>query len=69
MNEVELDVGFTQKEMDILLLLNCGFKNREIADSMKVSQRTIDAHLYNMGKKLKKHGLHWGKVMVRRNEP
>jgi DNA-binding NarL/FixJ family response regulator len=68
MNEVELEVGFTQKEMDILLLLNCGFKNREIAEAMKVSCRTIEAHIFNMTKKLRKHGLHWGKVMVRRNE-
>lgn len=53
--QVPKDVDLTQAETKVIRLLAQGMSNREIADQLKVSQRTIESHVSNM---LNKTGLH-----------
>lgn len=48
-NEVTL---VTQRELEIVKLLSKGMQNKEIADELKISARTIQCNLYNLFKKL-----------------
>jgi two-component system NarL family response regulator len=49
------DVELTPTETRVIQLVAQGMANREIADQLKVSQRTIESHVSNM---LNKTGLH-----------
>ena len=53
--QVPFDVELTPTEMKVVQFVARGMANREIAESMKVSQRTIESHVSNM---LAKTGLH-----------
>ncbi len=53
--QVPLDVELTPTEMKVVQFVARGMANREIAEAMKVSQRTIESHVSNM---LAKTGLH-----------
>ncbi|MCT7960555.1 response regulator transcription factor [Laspinema sp. D1] len=53
--KVPFDVELTPTEMKVVQFVARGMANREIAESMKVSQRTIESHVSNM---LAKTGLH-----------
>lgn len=53
--EVPFDVELTPTELKVVQFVARGMANREIAEQMKVSQRTIESHVSNM---LGKTGLH-----------
>lgn len=53
--QVPFDVELTPTEMKVVQFVARGMANREIADVMNVSQRTIESHVSNM---LAKTGLH-----------
>jgi len=50
-----LVAGLTSRELEVLRLLVAGGSNREIADSLFVSPRTVQAHLANLFGKLDVH--------------
>ncbi|MEB3247938.1 MAG: response regulator transcription factor [Merismopediaceae bacterium] len=52
---VPAHVELTTTEMKVVQLVSQGLSNREIAEKLKVSQRTIESHVSNM---LNKTGLH-----------
>ncbi len=47
----EEDAGLTGRELEILSLLARGFSNREMADQLVLSPRTIERHLENLYRK------------------
>jgi DNA-binding NarL/FixJ family response regulator len=53
--QVPFDVELTPTELKVVQFVARGMANREIADELKVSQRTIESHVSNM---LGKTGLH-----------
>lgn len=53
--QVPFDVELTPTEMRVVQFVARGMANREIAEELKVSQRTIESHVSNM---LGKTGLH-----------
>lgn len=53
--QVPMDVELTPTELKVVQFVARGMGNREIAEQMKVSQRTIESHVSNM---LGKTGLH-----------
>jgi DNA-binding NarL/FixJ family response regulator len=53
--QVPFDVELTPTEQRVIQLVAKGMSNREIADELRVSQRTIESHVSNM---LGKTGLH-----------
>ena len=50
-----LVAGLTSRELEVLRLLVAGGSNREIADALFVSPRTVQAHLANLFGKLDVH--------------
>lgn len=53
--QVPFDVHLTQTEMKVVQFVARGLANRDIADELNVSQRTVESHVSNM---LGKTGLH-----------
>lgn len=53
--QVPFDIELTPTEMKVVQFVARGMANREIADELNVSQRTIESHVSNM---LGKTGLH-----------
>ncbi|HAA29610.1 MAG TPA: DNA-binding response regulator, partial [Cyanobacteria bacterium UBA8553] len=53
--QVPFDVELTPTELKVVQFVARGMANREIAEQMNVSQRTIESHVSNM---LGKTGLH-----------
>jgi DNA-binding NarL/FixJ family response regulator len=49
-------VHLTQRELDVLALLVAGRSNREIADDLVLSERTVARHIANMYQKAAVHG-------------
>ncbi len=47
-----LDDPLTQREMEVIQLLNKGYTNQKLADEMFISRNTIKTHLKNIYKKL-----------------
>jgi DNA-binding NarL/FixJ family response regulator len=45
--------GLTEREQEILSLIWEGFKNREIAEQLKISVKTVEAHRAAIMKKLR----------------
>jgi DNA-binding NarL/FixJ family response regulator len=45
--------GLTDREQEILTLIWEGYKNREIADRLKISVKTVEAHRAAIMKKLR----------------
>ncbi len=45
--------ALTQREQEILHLIWSGFKNKEIAQRLKISVKTVEAHRANMMKKVR----------------
>lgn len=48
----ELSCGLTAREMDVLVLVAAGRTNREIADALVISERTVHRHVSNIFRKL-----------------
>jgi len=48
MNEGQL----SEREQEVLGLLAAGYRNKEVADKLSVSPKTIKAHIYNIYQKL-----------------
>lgn len=48
---VELPAEFTSRELEILTLIARGMSNREIADQLVLSPRTVERHLENLYRK------------------
>ena len=53
--QVPFDVHLTQTELKVVQFVARGLANRDIADELNVSQRTVESHVSNM---LGKTGLH-----------
>ncbi|MEL7171319.1 MAG: response regulator transcription factor, partial [Bacteroidota bacterium] len=53
--QVPFDVELTPTELKVVQFVARGMANRQIAEELKVSQRTIESHVSNM---LGKTGLH-----------
>ncbi|HMM10899.1 MAG TPA: response regulator transcription factor [Bacteroidales bacterium] len=51
-NESAVISQLTDREIEILKLVTSGFSNKEIADKLNISHRTVDTHRTNMMKKL-----------------
>ncbi len=45
--------ALTSRELEILELIWAGFKNKEIAQRLKISVKTVEAHRANMMKKMR----------------
>jgi len=45
-------IGITERELDVLVLIVEGLSNKEIADKISVSKRTVDNHRFNLMRKL-----------------
>ncbi len=45
--------ALTGREMEILQLIWSGFKNKEIAQRLRISVKTVEAHRANMMKKIR----------------
>lgn len=56
MKESNLDI-LSPREQEIVKLISEGLSSREIADSLEVSPRTIEAHRANIYRKLGMHNL------------
>jgi ATP/maltotriose-dependent transcriptional regulator MalT len=54
-SEPDAVAGLTSRELEVLRLLVAGGSNREIADALFVSPRTVQAHLANLFGKLEVH--------------
>jgi len=54
-NQVPFDVELTPTELKVVQFVARGLGNKQIAEQMNVSQRTIESHVSNM---LGKTGLH-----------
>lgn len=50
-----LDESLTQREIDVLRLLAKGYTNRQIADVLSLSMRTVEGHRSNLMSKLNLH--------------
>ncbi len=50
-----LDEALTQREVDVLRLLGKGYTNRQIADVLSLSMRTVEGHRSNLMSKLNLH--------------
>jgi len=50
-----LDEALTQREIDVLRLLAKGYTNRQIADVLSLSMRTVEGHRSNLMSKLNLH--------------
>jgi len=48
--------GLTAREVDVLRLIAAGMSNREIADTLTISGRTVDRHISNIYAKTGAHG-------------
>ena len=49
--------GLTCRELQVLKLISEGYKNREIAESLSISIKTVAAHRLNLMKKLDVHNI------------
>lgn len=49
--------NLTNRELQILKLISEGYKNREIAESLSISIKTVAAHRLNLMKKLDVHNI------------
>ncbi|MDR3641080.1 MAG: response regulator transcription factor [Humidesulfovibrio sp.] len=59
--------GLTARERHILQLVLQGFKNKEIAEKLFLSTRTVEKHRANFMKKLDLHNLHQVRTFVKMN--
>lgn len=59
--------GLTSRERHILQLVLQGMKNKEIADTLFLSTRTVEKHRANFMKKLNLHNLHQVREFMRAN--
>ncbi|TMX30974.1 helix-turn-helix transcriptional regulator [Vibrio rotiferianus] len=50
--EPELEIDLTRREIQVLQMLKEGGSNMEIADSLFISEHTIKSHLYNIFRKI-----------------
>lgn len=50
---VEKEVSLTRREKEILKYIVEGLNNRQVGEKLDISERTVNAHRYNMMKKLK----------------
>jgi DNA-binding NarL/FixJ family response regulator len=50
--EPELEIDLTRREIQVLQILKDGGSNMEIADSLFISEHTIKSHLYNIFRKI-----------------
>ncbi|GAB7228162.1 MULTISPECIES: LuxR C-terminal-related transcriptional regulator [Vibrio] len=50
--EPELEIDLTRREVQVLQMLKEGGSNMEIADSLFISEHTIKSHLYNIFRKI-----------------
>jgi DNA-binding NarL/FixJ family response regulator len=48
--------ALTPREIDVLRLIATGFTNRQIAENLSISVRTVEGHRANLMSKLNLHG-------------
>ena len=53
---VEAPEGLTRREVEVLRLLATGMSNREIADTLVISARTVERHIANIYAKINANG-------------
>jgi DNA-binding NarL/FixJ family response regulator len=46
------DNGLTERELEIVRLVASGFKNKEVSEKLRISERTVKTHLTNIFQKL-----------------
>jgi DNA-binding NarL/FixJ family response regulator len=46
------DNGLTERELEIVRLVASGFKNKEVSEKLRISERTVKTHLTNVFQKL-----------------
>jgi DNA-binding CsgD family transcriptional regulator len=46
-------MGLSDREIEVASLVNKGFRNKEVADALFVTEKTVKFHLTNIYKKLK----------------
>jgi DNA-binding NarL/FixJ family response regulator len=46
------DNGLTDRELEIVRLVASGYKNREVSETLRISERTVKTHLTNIFQKL-----------------
>ena len=51
LNAARLAIPFTQREREIAVLVSQGLSNRQIAEAMSLSVRTVEGHVYRAGVK------------------
>ena len=44
--------SLTEREMEVLTILSCGKRNKEIAKSLNISINTVEKHLRNIFRKM-----------------
>jgi len=42
------DAGLTQREIEIVLLVRKGYKNKQIAGELFIAEKTVDTHMQNI---------------------
>jgi DNA-binding NarL/FixJ family response regulator len=52
MNRVMANESFSERETDVLELIAIGMSNREIAQAINVSEKTVKQHIVNIYQKL-----------------
>jgi DNA-binding NarL/FixJ family response regulator len=53
----DLDWGLTNREAQLLKLISAGYKNKEIADSLCISIKTVETHRATLMKKFNAHNV------------
>ena len=49
---VRQDNGLTERELEIVRLVASGYKNKEVSETLRISERTVKTHLTNIFQKL-----------------
>ncbi len=71
-NKLQTSATLSDREVEIIELVTAGLTNKDIADRLEISKRTVDNHISNILEKadvdnrvaLVRWALQWGKVCL-----